>query len=193
MPGHWGLYIGISTHAPAGGATQLPLQPPKLGVLFLLTPLREGRPRGSSRRRSGKTYFYSRPCGRGDRTRSRLFPACPNFYSRPCGRGDAALAKAFLLDKISTHAPAGGATRADRMQNADGSFLLTPLREGRQATLCAWRMGRIISTHAPAGGATSAAVTDGTSRTLFLLTPLREGRHFSRSCRYHTMIYFYSY
>ena len=42
--------------------------------------------------------------------------------------------------------------------------------------MCAWRMGRIISTHAPAGGATSAAVTDGTSRTLFLLTPLREGR-----------------
>ena len=110
MPGHWGLYIGISTHAPAGGATQLPLQPPKLGVLFLLTPLREGRPRGSSRRRSGKTYFYSRPCGRGDRTRSRLFPACPNFYSRPCGRGD------------KPRCVRGG---------WDVLFLLTPLREGR--------------------------------------------------------------
>ena len=42
-----------------------------------------------------------------------------NFYSRPCGRGDAAAAiKAMDAPKISTHAPAGGATRTGR-----GAFL----------------------------------------------------------------------
>ena len=100
---------------------------------------------------------------------------------------------------ISTHAPAGGATQNQQNFRRRKRFLLTPLREGRRinkfhsdtscfcisthapaggATGCKpysfpnWK----ISTHAPAGGATSAAVTDGTSRTLFLLTPLREGR-----------------
>ena len=79
-------------------------------MLFLLTPLREGRPRCFFRIR-GIHYFYSRPCGRGDYRRSivHLIPrsflltplregrrdGCPagkaeyvDFYSRPCGRGD---------------------------------------------------------------------------------------------------------
>ena len=57
----------ISTHAPAGGAT-----------------------RASSLPSCGRTNFYSRPCGRGDR----FGASHPTF-----------------LD-ISTHAPAGGATRS---------------------------------------------------------------------------------
>ena len=88
----------------------MPQQPPKLGVLFLLTPLREGR----------QVAVYTAGC----------------------------------FDPISTHAPAGGATEIISGSYGWRKFLLTPLREGRQATLCAWRMGRI----------------------LFLLTPLREGR-----------------
>ena len=77
----------ISTHAPAGGATELtseesaselflltPLREGRLvdavnqlqNDLFLLTPLREGRPRHSGNRCSCSDYFYSRPCGRGD-------------------------------------------------------------------------------------------------------------------------------
>ena len=80
----------ISTHAPAGGATphtrsqlQRPAyfysrpcgrgDPPGFlrvvtSVLFLLTPLREGRPSPTSQRRRKNYYFYSRPCGRGDET-----------------------------------------------------------------------------------------------------------------------------
>ena len=82
-----------------------------------------------------RTYFYSRPCGRGDEnvapfseTQGELFLLTPlregrhitmsdslrklqDFYSRPCGRGD----RCYYLSGtrhygISTHAPAGGAT-----------------------------------------------------------------------------------
>ena len=81
----------ISTHAPAGGATGTA----QLGG-------REG------------SYFYSRPCGRGDLAALR----------------DAAF---YLL--ISTHAPAGGATAALHVPAAFlTKFLLTPLREGRPSS-----------------------------------------------------------
>ena len=121
--------------------------------------------------------FYSRPCGRGDLFSASLRRCIAlNFYSRPCGRGDLTQSKfadrihLFLLTPlregrrqtfpyhqylgfISTHAPAGGATRLD----LDG------------------RTGIDISTHAPAGGATCHSPRQ-THPVLFLLTPLREGR-----------------
>ena len=101
----------ISTHAPAGGAT------------WSLPPYQ----------RIGYCNFYSRPCGRGDGGERRMTHLHMNFYSRPCGRGDAfrcSLTRSrttFLLTplregrpwprqsrrcsrRISTHAPAGGAT-----------------------------------------------------------------------------------
>ena len=81
----------ISTHAPAGGATWMIrsykgggliflLTPLREGrqeqskdaaryATFLLTPLREGRPARTSRARRRRGYFYSRPCGRGDNLR----------------------------------------------------------------------------------------------------------------------------
>ena len=168
-------------------------------VLFLLTPLREGRqgglhvkgaiqqisthaPAGGAtgirrRGRARKKDFYSRPCGRGDSIRSAARRSTPYFYSRPCGRGDTEIPAAFASwDCISTHAPAGGAT----------AFTNTSSRS------------RPISTHAPAGGATSCASgssnphkhfysrpcgrgdRDASDVILqaeqFLLTPLREGR-----------------
>ena len=78
---------------------------------------------------------------------------------------------------ISTHAPAGGATRSAGTYPRPAGFLLTPLREGRlrgRFRSASWalflltplREGRLhppqdqghrqaISTHAPAGGATA--------------------------------------
>ena len=78
----------ISTHAPAGGAT--------LRGLIIL----------------GAIYdFYSRPCGRGDRSRPPAGQGGSYFYSRPCGRGDEVMEGTTLTEPlISTHAPAGGAT-----------------------------------------------------------------------------------
>ena len=78
-------------------------------MLFLLTPLREGRPRCFFRIR-GIHYFYSRPCGRGDYRRSivHLIP------------------RSFLLTPLREGRPAQAPSRDSRPQ-----FLLTPLREGR--------------------------------------------------------------
>ena len=58
--------IPISTHAPAGGATPRLTAISPVPVLFLLTPLREGRRKGRIIWQQKTTYFYSRPCGRGD-------------------------------------------------------------------------------------------------------------------------------
>ena len=101
----------ISTHAPAGGATDGKFHIPLTQQEFLLTPLREGRPRAGGRNDGNEDHFYSRPCGRGDFVGLQLVNV-DHF--------------------ISTHAPAGGATR-----DAD--------KEIDQL---------VISTHAPAGGAT---------------------------------------
>ena len=128
-------------------------------MTFLLTPLREGRHAGATSS-AASSNFYSRPCGRGD--------GFPQFTKE-------------TSDKISTHAPAGGATAdAGAKFTPVLTFLLTPLREGRRwlpGTCCAavlflltpLREGRlrnaddlprlfVISTHAPAGGATQADV-----------------------------------
>ena len=79
----------ISTHAPAGGATFAIAVTTCARMLFLLTPLREGRQ-------------LPVPLLRG----------AFDFYSRPCGRGDIEwLSERTLSIFISTHAPAGGATK----------------------------------------------------------------------------------
>ena len=56
----------ISTHAPAGGATETGGRNQQPGNQFLLTPLREGRQEAKKRGNDSSDYFYSRPCGRGD-------------------------------------------------------------------------------------------------------------------------------
>ena len=167
----------ISTHAPAGGAT------PDQGYyglsgVFLLTPLREGRPRFAGLFVRA-IDFYSRPCGRGDNCGQRKGERTWHyFYSRPCGRGDSVALKKdgvtvqFLLTPLREGRPhrqscpdqkrdfysrpcGRGDTGLHRPPQA-GAFLLTPLREGRHGPR-RWKKCRGgISTHAPAGGATYA-------------------------------------
>ena len=84
---------------------------------------------------SGKpANFYSRPCGRGDgRSCAKCRASIMNFYSRPCGRGDHFEREEAMQWAISTHAPAGGATRqTSEIAQRLIPFLLTPLREGRR-------------------------------------------------------------
>ena len=122
----------ISTHAPAGGATA-PAQPKKRKIFISTHAPAGGATKALHRRRSGDGYFYSRPCGRGDRSGVRRSSTGGNFYSRPCGRGDDPAGRCIGgVFRISTHAPAGGAT-AGRSRD---------------------RRWPRISTHAPAGGAT---------------------------------------
>ena len=56
--------------------------------------------------------------------------------------------------RISTHAPAGGATVQQQLVFVSAQFLLTPLREGRLNAVSGSPTSAMISTHAPAGGAT---------------------------------------
>ena len=145
--------LSISTHAPAGGAT------PTGGEVRNVSRNFYSRPCGRGdcdllARRCRDIDFYSRPCGRGDPRIPKKRKITLYFYSRPCGRGDHGGAQSGERGRISTHAPAGGATRA-----------LTK----------AVRKQETISTHAPAGGATRL-VAPSMSEGRFLLTPLREGR-----------------
>ena len=121
---------------------------------FQFTPLREGRHIFAIK--FVKIYYFnSRPCGRGDFVQFSklhsvvLFQFTPlregrlplpaggsggiYFNSRPCGRGDLQSLYAVTEDRISIHAPAGGATYIRRVPLARVSiFQFTPLREGRQ-------------------------------------------------------------
>ena len=79
-------------------------------MIFQFTPLREGRLR-CCMTWIPKSYFNSRPCGRGDRNSVQAARRTGYFNSRPCGRGDKAPAPGpGGRDHISIHAPAGGAT-----------------------------------------------------------------------------------
>ena len=123
--------------------------------LFLLTPLREGRPNAIMVSRPGVRFLLT-PLREG----RRLIVHHRNPQAA-----------------ISTHAPAGGATRrreevrdepdhfysrpcgrGDATSSSSArralSFLLTPLREGRLFKDRYFPTGDGISTHAPAGGAT---------------------------------------
>ena len=101
-------------------------------LAFLLTPLREGR----------------RPI--------RAITACPEyFYSRPCGRGDRGLLAFLSAPSISTHAPAGGATIAAKGKENEHGTISTHAPAGGATILFAdLELAGRISTHAPAGGAT---------------------------------------
>ena len=122
----------ISTHAPAGGATFAFSEEWDGLTKFLLTPLREGRPI-AGRFFVNHASFLLTPLREGR-------PVCKPRKTRQ--------------GKISTHAPAGGATLPlQRRLRCLQQFLLTPLREGRRTT------PEALDPYTP-----------------FLLTPLREGR-----------------
>ena len=78
------------------------------------------------------------------------------FYSRPCGRGDPDyLDGKIYYSSISTHAPAGGATkRASAFVRIHGNFYSRPCGRG-DFRLTDDQAKKLISTHAPAGGATA--------------------------------------
>ena len=95
---------------PCGRGDTLPEKVTAAKFLFLLTPLREGRPLYSLPSKESRSYFYSRPCGRGDPWQDARTRRSPHFYSRPCGRGDVPARGLHRAEHISTHAPAGGAT-----------------------------------------------------------------------------------
>ena len=186
------LVAQISTHAPAGGATSVRIAEPAWAILFLLTPLREGRLRRHDGLHRAGMHFYSRPCGRGDFAASISLRSCIISTHAPAGGATGCKPYSFPNWKISTHAPAGGATkccgrrrggfpyfysrpcgrgdgRVDVTVDGAKLFLLTPLREGRPS-----RFRRCPC------------------RPRFLLTPLREGRRVQADRLQQQPDYFYS-
>ena len=104
------IEVIISTHAPAGGATQR-RWPIWSSITFLLTPPREGRrtvPPQPGPRLSISTHA---PAG-GATFLSLVGGALPRQISTHAPAGGATISSenAGLECKISTHAPAGGAT-----------------------------------------------------------------------------------
>ena len=121
----------ISTHAPAGGATQDYHRYPRHRPISTHAPA-GGATRISTASNCWSTYFYSRPCGRGDCCPFLRRPPCRRFLLTPLreGRRHTALRRG-LADFISTHAPAGGATRRDgRPQPAARHFYSRPCGRG---------------------------------------------------------------
>ena len=120
---------------------------------FLLTPLREGR-RRCIFSRPLPTYFYSRPCGRGDRRLPEIMREMQRFLLTPLREGRLFPPRPFYSHIfISTHAPAGGATGTSACRRANAYFYSRPCGRGDLPGIMR-AVSRKISTHAPAGGAT---------------------------------------
>ena len=124
--------------------------------IFLLTPLREGRPGAWQSNGTLRNISTHAPAGGATSGSSLCACLCSNFYSRPCGRGDQCVHYLAVTGLISTHAPAGGATRSVR-EAASGirHFYSRPCGRGDIDAQLADMAGSSISTHAPAGGATA--------------------------------------
>ena len=169
-----GVYV-ISTHAPAGGATTSDL-PSHVGhVLFLLTPLREGRRVPHKRGYMEKIYFYSRPCGRGDRARRSLLLRPTISTHAPAGGATLAQAAKCSVWIISTHAPAGGATGGSTRYICSASISTHAPAGGATHLPHDLRQSALISTHAPAGGATSCSRCCSSTDSHFYSRPCGRG------------------
>ena len=149
------LVAQISTHAPAGGATSVRIAEPAWAILFLLTPLREGRLRRHDGLHRAGMHFYSRPCGRGDFAASISLRSCIISTHAPAGGATGCKPYSFPNWKISTHAPAGGATsHVVCVEDGTYYFYSRPCGRGDISGGDRRHFANLISTHAPAGGAT---------------------------------------
>ena len=167
----WRRYI--STHAPAGGATLSSLLIAR-PFPFLLTPLREGRlclPRFPT----AYCYFYSRPCGRGDRARRSLLLRPTISTHAPAGGATLAQAAKCSVWIISTHAPAGGATGGSTRYICSASISTHAPAGGATHLPHDLRQSALISTHAPAGGATSCSRCCSSTDSHFYSRPCGRG------------------
>ena len=146
--------FSISTHAPAGGATQARTDTVSRGKIFLLTPLREGRPEAVNGFRLDEGFLLT-PLREGRRS-SFSQQEQSFFISTHAPAGGATRSGRFLLHRcnISTHAPAGGATQLCALYGKEAfNFYSRPCGRG-DVHVNNWREDNSISTHAPAGGAT---------------------------------------
>ena len=176
-------HLEISTHAPAGGATDADQENAPTGHQFLLTPLREGRRCPTWEEMCMIKISTHAPAGGATNAAVNNTAAANKFLLTPLREGRP-LQRRIQEPRhsISTHAPAGGATQGLHLrQHHRRNFYSRPCGRG-DLLFRFFEDGCLdISTHAPAGGATKVAALFNQGKTTFLLTPLREGRPSSPS------------
>ena len=181
----------ISTHAPAGGATEA-----QAGYI----PCNQD--------------FYSRPCGRGDGGGARAAHGDVVISTHAPAGGATVALSANALREVFLLTPLREGRRKRPTQNPYPSrFLLTPLREGRprratdqalyilhfysrpcgrgDGTFSRRRSRRVYFYSRPCGRGDKKEASDARRLCEFLLTPLREGRR-SRCLRTERRNHFYS-
>ena len=100
-----------------------------------------------------------------------------DFYSRPCGRGDQKASRRVIHPvAISTHAPAGGATKTGIQVVVEPVRISTHAPAGGATHRCRLRAKAVHFYSRPCGRGDSCHALISASRARFLLTPLREGR-----------------
>ena len=168
----------ISTHAPAGGATEA-----QAGYI----PCNQD--------------FYSRPCGRGDGGGARAAHGDVVISTHAPAGGATVALSANALREVFLLTPLREGRRKRPTQNpypsrflltplregrlidfrttrsAVGKFLLTPLREGRRCHCAADRIIEANFYSRPCGRGDGCTINEALNGRTFLLTPLREGRH----------------
>ena len=133
---HARLVRAISTHAPAGGATYFRLTDDQAKKLISTHAPAGGATERALQEAEGKSYFYSRPCGRGDRRIRTIFVfSCISTHA-PAGGATRYPVTASVSELISTHAPAGGATiRGSKKDAVRPYFYSRPCGRGDYSVL----------------------------------------------------------
>ena len=159
----------ISTHTPAGGATEA-----QAGYI----PCNQD--------------FYSRPCGRGDGGGARAAHGDVVISTHAPAGGATVALSANALREVFLLTPLREGRRKRPTQNPYPSrFLLTPLREGRPRRATDQALYILHFYSRPCGRGDKKEASDARRLCEFLLTPLREGRR-SRCLRTERRNHFYS-
>ena len=201
---------------PYARGDQPPLRSKGGGLLFLLTPLREGRPVLDLDRAAAVVISTHAPTRGATRSGARGVGKDADFYSRPYARGDRAHNLAGSRACISTRAPTRGATQAGRDRQAGAAAISTraptrgateahrrhaerklhfysrPYARGDRGRGRGGRYAIGISTRAPTRGATHEGESAAAAALTFLLAPLREGRRGAAALVRERYLYFYS-
>ena len=166
--------------------------------IFQFTPPRGGRPRRLQTVDDAQAHFNSRPRAGGDADRlsepRRTFefqftpprggrPQRPerfanllHFNSRPRAGGDGSMEKGEVIEHISIHAPARGATWRSFYRGGTKVFQFTPPRGGRPAPVPYVGASLNFNSRPRAGGDPQAAVEAWREKSIFQFTPPRGGR-----------------
>ena len=167
------VYIHISIHAPAGGASYNNQNNTK-GAIFQFTPLREGL-RLSHGCTCSRTIFQFTPLREGLPDSGGGSYAQSKFQFTPLREGLHTETEILPhLRIISIHAPAGGASWIMANAGIPLAFQFTPLREGLLFRICQHRNSE-ISIHAPAGGASPYQTGNRRTRRDFNSRPCGRG------------------